>query len=106
MVNFIDVLITCPDRKTADAIAHACVAERLAACANIGGPISSVYRWKGAVEEAEEIALFVKTRAALFEKLATRVKSLHPYETPCIVATELAQLDSAYAAWLDAETGD
>lgn len=103
MTEFIDVLITCPDRQTAETVARACVEERLAACANIGGAITSVYRWKGAIEQAEEIPLFLKTRAALFEILSARVKALHPYEVPCIVASNLAQVDPAYAAWLDEE---
>lgn len=105
MANFIDVTITCPDRTTAETIGRACVEERLAACANIGAPLASVYRWKGVIEEAEEVPLFLKTRAELFQTLSTKVKSLHPYEIPCIVATELAQVDPAYAAWLDEETG-
>ncbi len=56
------------------------------------------------IETAEEIPLFLKTRAALFDKLTARVKSLHPYETPCIIATELVAVDAAYAQWLEEET--
>jgi periplasmic divalent cation tolerance protein len=104
MNRFIDVLVTCPDRAVAEAIARACVEARLAACANIGGEIASIYRWKGAIEQAGEVPLFLKTRAQLFEKLAARVKSLHPYEVPCVVATELTHLDPAYAKWLEDET--
>jgi periplasmic divalent cation tolerance protein len=105
MADFIDVLITCPDRRTAETIARACVEERLAACANISGPIASVYRWKGAMEEAEEVPLFLKTRRSLFETLSARVKGLHPYEVPCIVAMDLTLVDPVYADWLRAETG-
>lgn len=104
MTGFIDVLITCPDRQTAETIARACVEERLAACASIGGVITSIYRWKGAIEEAGEIPLFLKTRASLFERLTARAKGLHPYEVPCIVATALARIEPCYAAWLDEET--
>ena len=103
-MKFIDVYITCPDRTVAETIARACVTERLAACANIGAPITSLYTWKGAIETAEEIPLFLKTRASLFDKLTARAKSLHPYETPCIIATELVAVDAAYAQWLDEET--
>src|SRR5690349_2328333 len=99
---FIDVLITCPNRAGAETIARACVGERLAACANIGGDVKSIYRWKGAVETADEIALTLKTRASLFDKLSTRVKALHPYEAPCIIAMELSAVEPAYAAWLEA----
>jgi periplasmic divalent cation tolerance protein len=103
-MTFIDVYITCPDRSVAETIARACISERLAACANIGSPITSLYTWKGALETAEEIPLHLKTRAALFDKLSFRVKSLHPYETPCIIAIELVAVEADYAAWLEAET--
>lgn len=104
-MNFIDVLVTCPDRACAEAIARACVEEKLAACANIGPGITSIYRWKGAIEEAEEVPLLLKTRAALFERLSARVIALHPYEVPCVIATELAAVESAYARWLEEATG-
>lgn len=105
-LRFIDIWINCPDRATAERIAEAVVAERLAACANVFGPISSVYRWKGPVERAEEIPLLLKTRAALFDAVAARVKALHPYETPSIVAAALTAVEENYGAWLAAETED
>jgi periplasmic divalent cation tolerance protein len=105
-MQFIDVLITCPDRTTARRIARVCVDERLAACANIGEQIESIYRWKGQIEEAIEFPLILKTRAGLFERLAARVRKEHPYETPCIIATELTQIDPAYARWLEEETSN
>ncbi|MDP3738027.1 MAG: divalent-cation tolerance protein CutA [Hyphomonadaceae bacterium] len=105
-MNFIDVLITCPDRQTARRIARVCIDERLAACANIGEAIESIYRWKGQVEEAAEFPLLLKTRADLFEKLSTRAKAEHPYEVPCIIATELTMIDPAYAKWLEEETSE
>ena len=102
--QFVDVWINCPDRATADRIAEAAVGDRLAACANVFPPISSLYRWKGAVERADEIPLVLKTRAAHTEAVSALVKSIHPYETPSIVATELAAIDPAYADWLAEET--
>ncbi len=104
-MQFIDILITCPDRACALAIARALVSERLAACANIGGDITSIYRWQGTIEEASEVTLLLKTRAGLFEQVAARVRALHPYDVPCIFATEIAAIDHAYVAWLEAETG-
>ena len=103
-MQFIDVLVTCPDRASAEAIARACVSERLAACANIGSGMTSIYWWKDVVEQAEETPLLLKTRAGLFERLSQRVKALHPYDVPCIIATELAAVEPDYAAWLEAET--
>lgn len=104
-MQFIDILVTCPNRDSAMVIARALVSERLAACANIGGDITSVYRWQGDVEEASEVTLLLKTRAGLFEQAAARIRALHPYDTPCIIATEIAATDQAYAEWLEAETG-
>jgi periplasmic divalent cation tolerance protein len=105
-VKFIDVLVTCSSRASAETIARVLVQERLCACANIGVGISSVYRWKGAIEEVDETPLLLKTRASLFDPLATRVKEMHDYETPCIIATELVAVDPAYAKWLEDETSD
>lgn len=104
-MQFIDVLVTCPSRASAETIARVVVQERLAACANIGAGINSIYRWKGAIEESDEIPLFLKTRADLFERLAARVKEMHDYDIPCIIATELTAVDPSYAKWLEGETG-
>lgn len=103
-MQFLDILITCPDRACALDIARIIVSERLAACANIGGDIRSIYRWQGAIEEASEVPLLLKTRAGLFDQVAARVRALHPYDTPCIIATEIVAIDPDYAAWLEAET--
>jgi periplasmic divalent cation tolerance protein len=105
-MRFIDVMVTCPDRACAETIARACVEERLAACANIGSGVTSLYRWNGAIETADEILLLLKTREALFTRLSTRIHALHPYEIPCIIATDLTAIDPAYAKWLEAETDD
>lgn len=102
--RFIDVWVNCPDRGIAEAVAGACVEEGLAACANIFAPVTSVYRWKGAIERAEEVPLLLKSREDLFRALSARVKSLHPYETPSIVATDLPLVETDCARWLAAET--
>jgi periplasmic divalent cation tolerance protein len=100
----IDILVTCPDRPLAMRIAEALVGERLAACASIGGSVTSLYRWRGAVEQAEEVSLLLKTRAERFSEAAARIRSLHPYETPCIIATPIVAADPDYEAWVEAET--
>lgn len=102
--QFVDIWINCPDRAIAERIAEAAVGDRLAACANVFPQISSVYRWKGAVEQADEIPLLLKSRSAHFEAVVELVSSIHPYETPSIVATELVAIDAGYADWLAAET--
>lgn len=104
--GFIDIWINCPDAAVAERIASAAVEGRLAACANILPPISSIYRWNGAIGRAEEVTLVLKSRRDLFEPLATLAKRLHPYEVPSIIATELALVEDDYAQWLQNETRD
>lgn len=98
------VYVTCPDEATARAIARDLLDKRLVACANIL-PIRSMYRWEGAIEEADEVAMFLKTRRALVDEVARAVAALHPYDVPCAVAFELGEGGHApYHAWIDAET--
>jgi len=104
MAAFLDVWVNCPDRATAEAIAADCIERRLAACANIFAPISSLYHWKGKVESDEEVPLVLKTRREFFDAVCAAVKARHPFEVPSIVATELVAVDEAYADWLRAET--
>lgn len=102
----ISVYIVTADMAEAERIAETLVAERLAACVNILGAVRSVYRWQGAVERAEEVAMIAKTAEAQFEPLAARVKALHSYDTPAIVAWPIVAGDAAYLDWIDAETGE
>jgi periplasmic divalent cation tolerance protein len=96
--------VACASADEARAIARATVGERLAACANLLGPSESLYWWKGRLEAAAEHALVLKTRAALVPALVARVRALHSYEVPCIVALPIAGGDPGYLAWLAAET--
>jgi periplasmic divalent cation tolerance protein len=98
------VLITTGSRKTAHAIAHALVAERLAACVNVLPRIRSIYRWKGRVANDAEWLLLAKSRRPRFAALAARVRELHPYEVPEIVALEIAEGSEPYLRWLLGET--
>lgn len=78
------VYITTPDVKVARSLGRRLIEERLAACVNIF-PIQSVYRWKGKVEEAEEVVLIAKTVEKKVRLIERRIVELHPYELPCIV---------------------
>jgi periplasmic divalent cation tolerance protein len=98
-MNLISVYIVAADTSEARRIAEALVAEQLAACVNVLGAVSSVYRWKGEVERAEEVALIAKTREALFDSLSARVRELHSYDSPAIVAWPIAMGDTDYLAW-------
>jgi periplasmic divalent cation tolerance protein len=100
--SFSIVFITTANEADAAAIGRALVEERLAACANLIGPIRSIYRWRDAVEDASEHLLLIKTRASLFPALQARVRRLHPYEVPEIVAVEIKQGSPPYLDWLAA----
>ncbi len=100
------VFVTAPDESTALSIGRALVEERLAACANLAGPIRSIYRWRGAVEDACEQLLLIKTRSKLFAALESRVKQLHPYDVPEIVAIEIQHGSPQYLEWIRESTAD
>lgn len=100
----IDVTVTCPDDACASTIARHLVEERLVACANIGPAITSLYRWKGTLEEDREVILTLKTRQDLFGVLCARIGELHPYEVAAIVAWPLALVSKDYADWVLSET--
>jgi len=96
--------ITASSRDEALMIGRALVAEKLAACVNVVGEATSIYRWQGKVEEAPEIVLIAKTRKDLAEKAIARIKVLHSYDVPCAVAYDMAAGVPAYLNWIDQET--
>ena len=100
------VLTNLPDRESAEALAAALVAERLAACVNIMPACRSVYRWKRAVEGGDEVPLLIKTTEARYAALEEVIRVRHPYDVPEIVAIPITQGLPAYLAWLEAETQD
>lgn len=98
------VLTNLPDRASADRLAAALVDARLAACVNILAPCRSVYRWKEAVEEADEIPLLIKTTESGYAALEAAIRAQHPYEVPEIIAIPVARGLPDYLAWVAAET--
>jgi periplasmic divalent cation tolerance protein len=97
--------VTAPSRDDALRIGRTLVAERLAACANVLDGMTSVYQWQGAVEEASEAVLILKTRVELVERMTARVKQLHSYQCPCVVAWPIAAGNADYLQWIAGETG-
>lgn len=94
------VLVTGPDRETLTTLGRKVVEERLAACANVVGGVTSVYRWQGeVVEEAESLAL-IKTTGDRIEALRERVSELHPYDTPEFVALRIDAGSEDYLSWI------
>ena len=98
-------LITCPTRQVADALADALIERHHAACVNIVPGLTSVYRWEGRVERAEEWLLIAKTTASAYPGLEACVLDLHPDDLPEIVALPIEQGLAGYLAWIGDETG-
>ena len=98
------VFTNCPDEATADRIARALVEQRLAACVNRLAPVQSIYRWQGAIEEAVEVPLLIKTTRERYPELEAAIRSLHPYSVPEIVATPVVAGYAPYLRWVGDET--
>ena len=92
-------------REDALAIGRALVEERLAAAVNIQDGGRSIYRWQGALEDAPEVLLIAKTRAALVPQLSARVIALHSYQCPAVVAVPICGGNPDYLAWIEEQTG-
>ena len=99
------VLTSVGSRETAEELAGKLVERRLAACVNIVGPIHSIYRWKGAIERAQEYLLIIKTTAERASELAAAFGELHGYEVPEQVELAIEKGSSAYLGWLEAQVG-
>ena len=100
MQEFILVYVTAGSPAEGDRLARALVEERLAACVNRIAPVQSVYRWQGKVEQSEEELLIVKTRKVLFAALESRVRELHSYSVPEIIAVPIVDGSEGYLRWL------
>jgi periplasmic divalent cation tolerance protein len=99
------VLTTWPVDGDAAGAARALVDERLAACVAIGPPVQSIYRWKGAVEQAEERPLTIKTTDQRLAALEARLVELHPYEVPEFLVVPVTGGSAAYLSWMAHSTG-
>jgi periplasmic divalent cation tolerance protein len=98
------VFTNLPNRDAALKLAHALIEEHAAACVNVLGACTSVYRWQGALENAQEIPLLIKTTAARYTALEQLIRRLHPYELPEIIAVPVARGLPGYLQWVAAET--
>ena len=104
MGEFVFVYVTCSSVDEARRIAETVVEERLAACANIYSSIESIYWWRGRVEHSGEAALILKTRRILFSRLVKRIRELHSYELPCIIALPIIDGLPPFLKWIEDET--
>ena len=98
---YIIVLVTTASKQEAQKITQHLLSERLIACANIVGPVSSHFHWSGKLEKAEEYLILMKSRRDLFRALSESVKAVHSYEVPEIIALPVVDGSKAYLDWLD-----
>lgn len=101
---YILVLVTASSDEEAEAIAQALVREGLAACVTLLPKVKSIYIWEGEVEAASECLMMIKTRTPLFSPLAEKVKEMHSYEVPEIIALPFGQGESRYLEWINQVT--
>lgn len=103
MTDKIVVLSACDSEEQAGKIARHLIDKRLAACVNILPGAQSIYRWKGAIEQAAEFVLVIKSRREFFSALCSELASVHSYEIPEVLALPVVDGSEAYLAWLDRE---
>jgi len=94
--------MTTSDKKEALRIVRCLLNERLIACANIVGPVSSVFWWEGKIDEASEFLVIMKSRKDLFKRLSERVKETHSYEVPEVIALPITEGLPSYLEWMSA----
>ncbi len=99
------VYMTASSADEAASIGKLLVEERLAACVNLIGPMTAIYHWQGDIQTGDEIVMIAKTRDDLVAALTERVKALHSYDCPCVVALPISGGNSEFLDWIKAETG-
>jgi len=98
------IYTTLPSLEDAKRVGAALVAARLAACVNMFPGMISIYEWKGAREEADEVAMIIKTRSGLADQVMAETKRLHPYEVPALLVLPTEGGSAEYCAWIVSET--
>lgn len=103
--NYYVVFCTVPDEKTALAISKSLVEARLAACCNIVPGLRSIYSWQGKICDDSELLLVIKTKADTYQILENKIKELHPYDEPEVIALRVVQGSKTYLNWIDENVG-
>jgi periplasmic divalent cation tolerance protein len=99
-----EVVVTAGDAEALASLTRTLVEERLAACGQNIASIRSIYRWEGAVQDDPEARVGLHTRSALVPELVERIKDLHSYDVPCVIALPVVAGNPAYIEWVLAET--
>ena len=97
------IFITTASKKEAEKIAGTLVKEKLAACCNIIDSVSSIFRWKGKICNENELLLIVKSSSELFNEIVKKVKAMHSYDVPEIIALPIIDGSDDYLKWIDDE---
>jgi periplasmic divalent cation tolerance protein len=98
--SYILILVTTSNKQEAEKISQTLLESKLIACANVVGPVSSLFHWGGKTEQAEEYLVLMKSRQDLFDAISKRVKALHSYAVPEVVALPIVAGSKAYLDWL------
>ena len=106
MGDVVVVLTTVPTGNKGEEIGRTLVEERLAACVNLLAPMTSIYRWRGAIESESEQQMVIKTTRGRVPALQSRLAALHPYELPEFLVLAVADSSAAYFEWVGTETGE
>ncbi len=100
MHKYIIILVTAKDAREAEKIANGLLQDKLIACANIINGVKSLFWWQGKIDESPEALIVIKTTKSLFKKAAAKVKQLHSYETPEIIALPIVDGSADYLKWI------
>jgi len=103
MTDCIQIVTTTERKEDAEAIARSLVEDRLAACVQVLGPVTSTYRWEGKIETSQEWQVWAKTRRKLYDRVEEAIRRLHPYDVPEILAVPIVAGSQSYLAWLAGE---
>ncbi len=103
--KYLMIYCTVPDEKNAIAISKTLVSENLAACCNIIPSLRSIYTWQGTIHDDTELLLLIKSREDVYNRLEQRIKELHPYEVPEILAVEIKRGSIDYLKWVNENVG-
>ncbi len=104
MTEFVTILVTAASEAEAEVIADQLLSAKLIACANIVGGVRSVFSWAGAVQRESEVLIIMKSRQALFQEIEQKVRQLHSYDVPEILAIPILTGSEPYLQWLGDET--
>ncbi len=103
-MSFCMIYVTVNSQEEAEKIASTVIEENLAACANLLGPMISIFSWKGDLQREEEVAMLLKTTESNVALLTKRITTLHSYECPCVVAWPIPYGNGDFLDWLKTET--